>query len=126
MRTSLDIRFKAPYPAGALSNFAAYTFTIDGVSCASMEGFPQSLKVEDVAEQRRICTLVGESAQKAGRPYDWATSGTLWWRGTPIDRLSDAYQTLISRAYDALFAQSGKFRAALAATGERRKPVLGP
>jgi predicted NAD-dependent protein-ADP-ribosyltransferase YbiA (DUF1768 family) len=120
MRTSLDIRFKAPYPAGALSNFAAYTFTIDGVSCASMEGFPQSLKVEDVAEQRRICTLVGESAQKAGRPYDWATSGTLWWRGTPIDRLSDAYQTLISRAYDALFAQSGKFRAALAATGERR------
>ena len=120
MSITLDIRSKAPFPAGALSNFAAHKFTIDGITCASMEGFLQSLKIEDVAEQQRVCALVGESAQKAGRHYDWATSGTLWWRGAPIDRLSDAYQALLDRAYEALFAQSDMFRAALAATGDRR------
>jgi predicted NAD-dependent protein-ADP-ribosyltransferase YbiA (DUF1768 family) len=120
MSTTLDISSKAAFPAGALSNFAAHKFTIDGVTCASMEGFLQSLKIEDSAEQQRVCGLVGEAAQKAGRRHDWATSGTLWWRGAPIDRLSDAYQALLDRAYEALFAQSDKFRAALAATGDRR------
>jgi predicted NAD-dependent protein-ADP-ribosyltransferase YbiA (DUF1768 family) len=120
MSTTLDIRSKAPFPAGALSNFAAHKFTIDGITCASMEGFLQSLKIEDVVEQQRVCALVGETAQKAGRRHDWATRGTLWWRGAPIDRLSDAYQALLNRAYEALFAQSDMFRAALAATGDHR------
>jgi len=119
MSSALDIKSKAPFPAGELSNFAAHTFVIDGVACASMEGFLQSLKIEDAAEQQRVCALVGEAAQKAGRHYDWVTSGTLWWRGAPIDRLSDAYQALVNRAYEALFAQSERFRAALAATGDR-------
>ena len=44
----------------------------------------------------------------------------LWWRGEPVDRLSDAYQALLDRAYDALFAQSKKFRVALAASGNAR------
>jgi hypothetical protein len=71
-------------------------------------------------EQQHVCALVGETAQKAGRRHDWATSGTLWWRGAPIDRLSDAYQALLNRAYEALFAQSDMFSAPLAATGEGR------
>jgi predicted NAD-dependent protein-ADP-ribosyltransferase YbiA (DUF1768 family) len=120
MSTTFDIRSKAPFPAGALSNFAQHKFTIDGITCASMEGFLQSLKIKDVVKQQRVCALVGEMAQKAGRRYDWATSGTLWWRGAPIDRLSDEYQALINRAYEALFTQSDMFRAALAATGGRR------
>jgi len=118
MADALDIRAKAPYPAGALSNFAAYPFVLDGVDCASMEGFLQSLKIEDASEQIRVCALSGPYAQSVGRKHDWAISGTLWWQGRPIDRLSDDYQALLDRAYDALFAQSERFRGALAATGE--------
>jgi len=116
----LDIKAKAPFPAGALSNFAPHGFVIDGIACKSMEGFLQSLKIEDVAEQQRVCGLVGGEAQTTGRRYDWGKSGTLWWRGTPIDRLSEAYQQLLDRAYEALLAQSSKFRAALAASGDAR------
>jgi predicted NAD-dependent protein-ADP-ribosyltransferase YbiA (DUF1768 family) len=112
----IDIRAKAPFPAGALSNFTPHPFTLDGVACGSMEGFLQSLKVRDVAEQAHICGLSGGEAQNRGRREDWS-SGTLWWRGTPVDRLSDAYQELLDRAYDALFTQASKFRNALSATG---------
>jgi predicted NAD-dependent protein-ADP-ribosyltransferase YbiA (DUF1768 family) len=120
MTDTLDIKAKAPYPAGALSNFAPHAFTMDGIACASMEGFLQSLKIEDVAEQERVCGLAGPVAQSIGRKYDWSTSGRLWWRGEPVDRLSDAYQTLLDRAYEALFAQSPEFRSALAASQDAR------
>lgn len=40
----LDIKWKNPYPANVLSNFYSNAFVIDGVHCASMEGFLQSLK----------------------------------------------------------------------------------
>ena len=120
MTDTLDIKAKAPFPAGALSNFALHAFTFDGVACASMEGFLQSLKIEDVSEQTRVCGLAGPVAQSVGRKYDWRTRGTLWWRGQPYDRLSDAYQALLDRGYDALFVQSEKFRAALNATDDCR------
>ena len=98
MPSNLDIKAEAPFPAGVSSNFAAHRFVIDGVMCESMEGFLQSLKIEDPAEQQRVCGLTGETAQQAGRRYDWAASGILWWRGTLIDRLSDDYQALLDRA----------------------------
>ncbi|ARN83849.1 hypothetical protein B1812_20630 [Methylocystis bryophila] len=113
----VDIKAKAPFPAGALSNFAPHAFALDGIACGSMEGFLQSLKIQDSAEQARVCRLSGAEAQSRGRQEDW-NSGTLWWQGKPVDRLSDAYQKLLDRAYDALFAQAPKFRNALAATGE--------
>ena len=117
MTDSFDIKAKAPFPAGALSNFALHSFTFDGVHCASMEGFLQSLKIQDVREQERVCCLVGPDAQSVGRKHDWRVTGTLWWRGKPYDRLSDEYQGLLDRAYQALFDQSERFRTALAATG---------
>jgi predicted NAD-dependent protein-ADP-ribosyltransferase YbiA (DUF1768 family) len=120
MTNPVDIKAKAPFPAGALSNFAPHRFELDGVICGSMEGFVQGLKVEDPREQERLCALSGGEAQGRGRQYDWKTSGTLWWRGEPIDRLSDAYQTLLDRAYDALYEQNKKFRDALAATGDAK------
>jgi hypothetical protein len=115
-----DIKAKAPFPAGALSNFAPHAFTFAGVACASMEGLLQSLKIEDIAEQERVCGLDGPVAQSVGRKYDWAVTGTLWWRGQPYDRLSQDYQELLDRAYQALFEQSKKFRDALAASGKAR------
>lgn len=113
----LDIKAKAPFPTGTLSNFARHSFILDNITCASMEGFLQSLKTPDPAEQKRICALAGVDAQKAGRHHDWNIQGTLWWNGHPLDRLSGDYQHLLDRAYDALFTQSRKFRDALEATG---------
>lgn len=117
MPASIDIRAHAPYPAGALSNFAPNTFVFDDMACASMEGFLQGLKIRDADEQRRVCALVGNDANQAGRQHDWTATGLLWWQGRPIERLSDDYQRLLDRAYRALFDQSETFRAALAATG---------
>jgi predicted NAD-dependent protein-ADP-ribosyltransferase YbiA (DUF1768 family) len=117
MTDTLDIKAKAPWPAGALSNFAPHAFTFDGVACASMEGLLQSFKIADQAEQVRVCGLRGPVAQSIGRKHDWKTTGTLWWRGTLYDRLSDDYQALLDRAYQALFDHSEAFREALAATG---------
>jgi hypothetical protein len=118
MTNPIDIKAKAPFPGGALSNLTAHAFTLDGVACASMEGFLQSLKVEDLAEQERLCGLAGGEARGRGRRYDWRQSGALWWRGAQIDRLSEAYQALLDRAYEAMFAQAAKFRDALAASGK--------
>ena len=42
----MDISSGNGYPAGSLSNFAPHGFIIDGVECASMEGFLQSLKLD--------------------------------------------------------------------------------
>ena len=120
MTGTLDIRAKAPFPAGTLSNFAPNAFTFDGVRCASMEGFLQSLKIADAAGQERVCGLPGPIAQNEGRKHDWKTTGTLWWKGVVVDRLSDEYQALLDRAYLALYEHSKKFRDALAATGEAR------
>jgi predicted NAD-dependent protein-ADP-ribosyltransferase YbiA (DUF1768 family) len=115
---SIDIASKAPYPAGALSNFAPHAFTFDGIACASMESFLQGLKFEDAARQAEICGYKAGKAQGFGRRRNWQAEGRLWWRGEPVERLSGAYQALLDRAYEALFAQSEAFRQALAATGE--------
>ncbi len=120
MDDSIDIMAKAPFPAGALSNFAPHPFVLDGVACACMEGFLQSLKVQEVSEQLRVCGLDGPTAKSIGSELDWRVNGTLWWLGTPMDRFSDEYQKLLDRAYDALFAQSPEFQAALIATGKAR------
>src|SRR5580704_11473035 len=102
---SVDIKAKGPFPVGALSNFAAHSFVLDDVVCGSMEGFLQGLKAEDVEVQKGICGLAGTEAQKAGRRHDWSIQGTLWWKGHPIDRLSEEYQDLLDRAYEALYSQ---------------------
>ena len=82
MTDTLDIKAKAPFPAGALSNFAMHAFTFDGVACASMEGFLQSLKIEDVSEQTRVCGPC--------RPR-----GSKCW---PQVRLAHPWHTMVARA----------------------------
>jgi hypothetical protein len=44
--------------------------------------------------------------------------GFVYWRGAAIDRLSDDYQKLLDRAFEAMFEQSKKFRDALEASGD--------
>lgn len=112
----MDVGSNGSYPSNALSNFAAHEFYIDGVRCASMEGFLQSLKFSNPDMQVHICSLIGIAAKRAGSEKDWKKHQTLYWRGQKIGRRSKEYQDLLDRAYLALFQNEG-FRNALRAAG---------
>ena len=112
----MDIGSNGKWPGSALSNFAAHEFVIDGVKCASMEGFLQSLKHSNPDMQREICSYVGIKAKRAGGTH-WQRHQKLYWQGKAYLRASKEYQELLDHAYDALYENEG-FRAALAATGD--------
>lgn len=84
MRPNVDISSGCGYPASSLSNFAPHGFEIDGVQCASMEGFLQSLKFSSIEMQEHVCTLVGKSAKFKGKKKRWWPTQTLYWKGVPI------------------------------------------
>ncbi len=112
----MDIKSGCGYPASSLSNFAPHPFTIDGVECASMEGFLQSLKFSSVEMQEHVCTLVGKQAKFKGKKKKWFRTQELYWRGVCYKRDSDDYQKLLDRAFSAL-NENSSFRRALLATG---------
>ena len=111
----MDIGSGKSYPAGALSNFAPHGFIIDGVECASMEGFLQSLKFNNKDMQKEVCKLVGRAAKAKGANKNWRKKQILYWNGTEYKRDSADYQELLDRAYNAL-AQNASFQKALIAT----------
>lgn len=115
--TTIDIYSKTEGAAGALSNFSAHAFVFEGVSCASMEGLLQAFTHADPARQREVCALAGIDAKEAANA-GWRTEQTLHWQGKIFDRASGNYQSLLDRAYNALFMQNAGFRKALAATGD--------
>lgn len=112
----MDIGSSGKWLGCALSNFAAHEFTIDGVRCASMEGFLQSLKHSNPEVQKEICTLVGIKAKRRGGDH-WKRHQKLYWQGKAYVRTSEEYQQLLDRAYDVLFENEG-FKAALWASGD--------
>ncbi len=113
----MDIYSKAAYPSNALSNFAAHPFYLDGVFCAGMEGFLQSLKYKNPEKQKKICLLTGYTAKKAGkRKYLWKWTKTVWWQGKKYRRNQEEFQVLLDRAYEALF-RNKEFRKALRMSG---------
>lgn len=113
---TFDIHSRGPWPSCALSNFAKHEFVIDGVECASMEGFLQALTHRAVDDQLLLCKMHGYAAkQKANK--GWRSDMTLHWQGKEYPRKSREYQQLLDRAYDAL-AQNEKFQKALLATGD--------
>jgi len=112
----MDIGSKRGYPAGALSNFSPHPFELDGVKCASMEGFLQGVKFKNPLMQEHVCSLVGITAKRAGSRKMWKRTRKLWWRGESYDRDGDEYQELLDRAYEAM-AGNKKFRRALIASG---------
>lgn len=113
----MDIGSGNGYPESALSNFAPHPFVLDGVECASMEGFLQSLKFVTPDMQAYVCTLVGKAAKFKGKKKNWWRDQTLYWKGVPIHRASEAYENLITNAYNAILLNDG-FRRALTATGK--------
>lgn len=112
---NMDIGSGTGYPSAALSNFSPHSFVIDGVECASMEGFLQSLKFQDPEMQKHVCTLVGKKAKFKGKKKKWWKTQTLYWKGEEIPRSSERYQELLDDAFTALSKNDG-FRRALLAT----------
>lgn len=112
---TLDIRSNGLYPSNVLSNLCSNGFRFDGVLCGSMEGFLQSLKQQEKNKQLQICQMKGGYARKHSIT-SWQTDQIVWWKGQAYDRQSDDYQELLRRAYQAMFDQSERFRAALMQT----------
>lgn len=112
---TLDIRSNGLYPSNVLSNLCSNGFRFDGVVCGSMEGFLQSLKHKEKDKQLQLCSMKGGNARKRG-VTSWQTDQIVWWNGVAIDRQSLEYQKLLRRAYQAMFDQSERFRAALMST----------
>lgn len=112
----MDIGTGTGYPSAALSNFAPHAFIIDGIECASMEGFLQSLKFSNPEMQKQVCTLVGKAAKFKGKKKKWYKTQTLYWQGKEYKRDSEEYQLLLDRAYNELAKNEG-FKKALLATG---------
>lgn len=112
---TLDIRSNGIYPSNVLSNLCSNGFRFEGVVCGSMEGFLQSLKQKDRDKQLRICSMKGGNARKHS-VTSWQTDQIVWWKEQAYDRQSEEYQKLLRRAYQAMFDQSERFRAALMST----------
>lgn len=110
----LDIYSKGEYPANVLSNFHPKKFVFDGVECASMEGFLQSLKFKNEKRQREICALVGIDAKNKGQhKFLWKITGNVYWLGKRYKRKGEEFTRLIFRAYRQLYSQNEDFRLAL-------------
>lgn len=112
----MDIGSGTGYPSANLSNFSPHAFEIDGVYCASMEGFIQSLKFSNPEMQKHVCGLVGKKAKFKGKKKNWYRTQTLYWQGEEIKRDSERYQDLLDQAFTAL-SKNEKFKRALLATG---------
>ena len=116
---AIDIKLSGRYPADVLCNVKGNHFVFDGVDCGSMEAFLQSLKKEDVEQQRQIAALKGRDARKAATT-SWRATQTLYWKGHPMKRQSEEFIQLVSEAYEALYSQSARFRMGLHATKGKR------
>ena len=115
----IDIISKGEYPADVLSNFYPREFSVDGVRCASMEGFLQSLKTRNISTQKKICALTGKEAKNYFRHkwsnLRWKLTGNLYWQGRKLKRIGKEYEALITHAYDEM-GKDEIFKKALRAT----------
>ena len=113
----IDIYSKGEYPASVLSNFYPNGFVFEGVECASMEGFLQSLKFRNPKRQLEVCLLTGGDAKKAGnRKFLWRWTGNVFWQGKRLRRTGEEFSRLVFAAYKAMFEQNEIFRKALLGT----------
>lgn len=115
---AINIASGGKWPANVLSNFAATPFLIDGVECASAEGFIQSLKFPNPEMQAHVCTLIGRAAKFQGRKAvrRMKRRRKVWWQGQEFDLRSEEHFELIERALRAKFTQSDRAKRALLST----------
>lgn len=108
-----DICYKYDYPNNVLCNFSPSPFVLDNTAINSMEGFLQSLKVQDPQIQEKICQLPGFLAKKMGnylRKSSKYDGEHLYWKNQPINRYSKQYQELLRKAYKAKYTYDRNFR----------------
>ena len=126
MTDTIDIYSKGEYPADVLSNFYANAFEFDGVACASMEGFLQSLKFRSVKKQKAVCALFGKEAKNAGsKKFLWKLTGNLYWKGKRYKRTSADFDKLRFDAYKALLSNETFRNALLSARGKTLSHSVG-
>ncbi len=100
-RGVVDINSRGDYPAYVLSNLYQCPFYFNGIFCASREGLLQALKVSDIDEQIRLCSLLGYEAQQVGQNYNgWKENQLLHLQGEVYKRNSEKYQHLLKRIFD--------------------------
>lgn len=114
----IDVKYSFGYPANVLSNLYPNEFLIDGMVCASMEGFLQALTHSDPIRRSFIITQYGTMAKSMSNP-GWKDRQLLYWNGQLYDRHEPEYQELLDRAYSALFTNH-EFRQALRNTGNKK------
>ena len=115
---AMNIGSGAGGPAGKCSNFPPSPFVLDGVECASAEGFIQALKHPDPEMQEVICELVGRAAKFKGKKLNKKVkrTGKVYWLGREIEFRSQEHMDLIERGLRAKFTQHVGSRRALLAT----------
>ena len=98
-----DISDERGFPFGMLDPSAPVRFEIDGVQCASLDGFVESLKFERIVDQINISKRVGEDARKRGKGKDNAGNARadreLHWQGRTFKRNSKEFNKLLARAF---------------------------
>jgi predicted NAD-dependent protein-ADP-ribosyltransferase YbiA (DUF1768 family) len=117
----MDIKSGCGWPASQLSNFAVSPFEIDGIKCASMEGFIQALKRKDKGIQKYGCTLIGIKAKYWGKGIKWwqrTPNEQLWWLGKSFPAHSEEHLALVEKALRCKFTQHEGSKKALLATGD--------
>lgn len=117
--------FAQDWRANALANFPLAPFVLDGVVCASVEGFVQGIKFppEHPVRDRAFLSHSYEAkryGEQAGRLY-------VWWNGAVLKYGSDDHHRLIGRSIRAKFFYNEGLRVAMRATkGLRLIHDLGP
>lgn len=116
---NVDIKFNSQY--GELSNFTSNSFEFDGTHIESMEGFLQGLKFKNLKKQHKLFSLSEHKAKKAGqRNFYWNYCSKLYYNGKKIDRFSNEYIQLITKAYNAMAEQNPLFIDKLLSTGDAK------
>ena len=101
----MDIGSGTGYPSANLSNFHPHAFTIDGIACASMEGFLQSLKFENPDMQAQVCTLVGKKGKIYKTRHDYCRRISKILKNENTDKKISRCRRSFAKNIDALFHQ---------------------
>ena len=114
-----DISDERGYPYGMLDPSAPVRFEIDGVRCASLQGFLECLKFDKVADQKNISKYVGKSAIKRGQnkdnPGNQKADRILYWQGESFKRNGKEFDDLMHRVFREM-AQNANYQKALLLT----------
>lgn len=97
---NVGYKLKGAY-AKVLSNLFPYEFTFRGKKLASIEGFFQGIKFEDVDMQNLVLKYSGLDSNniKVASGYDWKETGIIYWQGQKINRFSKEYDDIVDELY---------------------------